>query len=367
MIYLLTPRDSIPYARDYLERAGLEGDGDCLGYEDLPGFTELPPGLFVFTGLNRLGPSAVSMFGVLHDQIWHQTGRKPLNDPRKTLRRFELLRALQANGLNDFRVFQAREDISGARFPVFVRTRERDGYMSPLLDSKEAVDRAIGRGIIDGFPLEELLVVEFLDTSDQDGVYRKYSAYVVGSRVIPVSLDVGPDWILRRGSRTKASVDEELRFVEENPHNDQVSRIFSLSNTEFGRIDYSLKGDRVQTWEINTLPTLRRPLNAPAMPEEIRLLREPRKRVFEAAYSAAWQEVLCEPRVHRPTRVNVAEDLLAKAQRELSSRGATTEPGPKPYPRLRRFLGPLKAPLIPVFEKALCPLLARRAKRLARE
>ena len=57
------------FTRDYLNRAGLNERGDCVAYEDIPDRVDLPGGVDVFTGINRLGPAAAEMFGELGDQI----------------------------------------------------------------------------------------------------------------------------------------------------------------------------------------------------------------------------------------------------------------------------------------------------------
>lgn len=60
-----------------------------------------------------------------------------------------------------------RGDLSGVRFPVFIRSeRSRDGALSPLLDSQREVETWIGRAIALGRPLHDLMVVEFCDTAD---------------------------------------------------------------------------------------------------------------------------------------------------------------------------------------------------------
>lgn len=367
MVHLLTPRGSIPYAQDYLDRADVGARGDCMGYEDLPHRIEYPWGQYVFTGINRLGPASVEMLAELSGQLEIGTGLPPLNHPRKTLRRLELLQALHREGLNDFRAYGAWEDFSQARFPVFVRPREQDGGSPPLLYSKNQVVRAIGKELMAGWSLRDVLVVEFEDTASRGGLFRKYSAYVVGSRIIPFSLYIGSNWVLRSDGAvdTPEGIEEERSFIEENPHHDQLARIFSIAETQFGRIDYSLKDGRIQTWEINTLPLLRRPPDSHPRPDDLSALRKPSKALFRGAYSSAWRELLSIGPPGSPVRPTITADTLSRARVELDCRGATAEPTDAPFPRLRWILRPFKRVLKPLAARTLYPLLGRRARRAA--
>jgi hypothetical protein len=51
-------------------------------------------------------------------------------------------------------------------------------------------------------------------------------------------------------------IEEHLRYVETNPHRDQLEKVFELAGIEYGRIDYCVVDGRVQTFEINTNPTV---------------------------------------------------------------------------------------------------------------
>jgi hypothetical protein len=57
-----------------------------------------------------------------------------------------------------------------------------------------------------------------------------------------------------------ALLEEQIRYLESNPHEKQLMEIFRLARIEWGRIDYSLLDGRIQVWEINTNPhIIRRP------------------------------------------------------------------------------------------------------------
>ena len=64
---------------------------------------------------------------------------------------------------------------------------------------------------------------------------------------------------------TPAMVHDELNYVTQNPHEEQLLKIFALAQVEYGRIDYSIKNGKVQTWEINLNPTICRGLRPSTM------------------------------------------------------------------------------------------------------
>ena len=57
------------------------------------------------------------------------------------------------------------------------------------------------------------------------------------------------------------------------------------------------------------------------------------------------------------------DDTLARARSEMESRGVTTEPASVLFPRLRRFLRPIKPILKPLAARILHPILGKRARR----
>jgi len=51
-------------------------------------------------------------------------------------------------------------------------------------------------------------------------------------------------------------LDEEMHYLQSNPHQAELRRIFDLANIRFGRIDYAVADRCIQVWEINTNPRL---------------------------------------------------------------------------------------------------------------
>ena len=73
----------------------------------------------------------------------HQ-GSRMLNHPTRTLRRYDLLRALHAAGRNQFAAYRPSDDLTGVRFPVFLRREDdHDGRRSGLLDDAATLSHAL--------------------------------------------------------------------------------------------------------------------------------------------------------------------------------------------------------------------------------
>jgi hypothetical protein len=145
------------------------------------------------------------------------------------------------------------------RFPVFLHeTFRHSGSLSPLLHTHTELERALGWAVLQGHRLEDLLVIEFCETRDVEGLYRKYTAYVVGSEVIARTMGRGRDWMLKAGGveLSEEMLLEERAYVMGNPYEDQLRPIFELAGIEYGRIDFAVKDGTVETWEINTNPSV---------------------------------------------------------------------------------------------------------------
>src|SRR5581483_1967617 len=183
-----------------------------------------------------------------------------LNDPSRVLSRYELICELSSNGQNHYRARRPGEGLDSLRYPVFIRAeRGHDGSITPLLHSAAAVHRALIWTRILGFQTQELLIVEFCDTSDGEGLFRKYSAFMVGDDVLPRHLLFSRNWQLKQPDITNADTERETQvYIERNPHRDTLRDIFRRAGVDYGRIDYSILEKKLQVWEINTNPMVRK-------------------------------------------------------------------------------------------------------------
>jgi len=243
--------------------------------------------VYIFSDIDRLHPAQRERAGMLWDALRVAPGtRLILNDPRRSLCRYELLRLLHDRGQNVFNVYRLSERTEPQRFPVFIR-REDDhkGPLSGLIESPSALEQTLADSWERGELREGKIVVEFADTRDTDGIVRKYGAFRVGNRIIPRHVFLSRSWMIKElkmdhdlSPETVAA--EENAYLDANPHEAELREIFDLAGIEYGRIDYGLTNGRIQVWEINTNPTilLRRHLTGP---------RAPIHRRFAAAFCSA--------------------------------------------------------------------------------
>jgi hypothetical protein len=356
MIYFLVPAAQDNLIKDYLEvcRAALRNDFRVVHYENLLDQKEFRRGTYVLSALDQLSPGMTDLLTEIHQQLKDVPGIRFLNNPVKTLQRFPLLIELHRRGMNEFRAARAGEAHYDLRFPVFLRNeRLHEGSLSPLMNSEREIRQAVGRALIQGHKLSELLVVEFCDTASEAGYYRKYGAYIVGKRVIPGSFNCGRHWMLKHSPTefTLAMVREELDYVSQNPHQEQLLNIFELAHVDYGRIDYSIKNGKVQTWEINLYPTIGRESRpgSKTMAPELQAICDEIRYCFYQGLDRAWKEVMLPGDDLDPIAVEVDSSITQAARtpvvresRLLSAIRAILRPGK-----------PLIEPLSPPFLRIL--------------
>ncbi|MGE0723681.1 MAG: hypothetical protein AB7O45_04870 [Alphaproteobacteria bacterium] len=262
MIHHLSTRQ-----HDYTIRGLLAGVGAALAdrirvhaYEDVldrhP--ADLPDGTWIFTDYDRL-PADDSARAA---RLWHGLagrGCRMMNHPTRSLRRFALLRALHAAGVNGFDAIAIDDRRAPARFPVFIRRADAHaGPASQLLAGREAYDRALASMRARAWALHSFIAVEFCDGRGADGLYRKYGAIKIGPAIVAQHLLATTEWIARRGGQgvwTEERIEDERRYVEDNPHRAAIARAFEIAGVDYGRIDYCLRDGRVQVFEINSNPS----------------------------------------------------------------------------------------------------------------
>lgn len=236
--------------------ASLRGLITQVTYEEIFAGAHLPRGSWVMTGLDQLTPAGREAAGMVADQLI-AAGMPLLNHPARVRLRHDLLDDLYRLGLNRFRSARAIGYHGDLRFPVFVREEHRHtGNLTAVLKTEDELQRALLQLRLRGFALEELLIVEFCDTS-QDGVFTKYSVYNVNGHLLARNKQCGPFWMVKSSlDRTDAQMMEQNDYIRENPHRDTLARIFSLAGIEYGRADFGVLDGAVQVWEINTAPTI---------------------------------------------------------------------------------------------------------------
>jgi hypothetical protein len=218
-----------------------------------------PPGAWILSDLERLTTRERRAASALRRRL--ATGGaslRVLNDPDRTLRRLDLLRALHAAGVNSFRAFRLAEAPGAVRYPAFLRAEaSHDGALSGLLADDDALVRAARDLLASRADLraEDLLVVEWIDAHGDRGLFRKYAAFRVGAALIPRHVLFSRRWVVKEPDVVdEAARAEEEEFLRDFPRRDEVERALDLARVDYGRIDYAVVDGRVQVFEVNTNP-----------------------------------------------------------------------------------------------------------------
>lgn len=263
MIYYLVTYNHRYTVQRYLSAWGGSGARQIqiVDYESLPGRSVLPIGTYIFSDFERLTSSELGMARDVARQLKAaRRGVRILNDPDRVLLRYDLLNALHADGVNQFNAYRL-DDADQATFPVFLRHEDTHaGSLTPPLASARELRTEADRLVASGTDSARLLVVEFCDTADPDGFYRKYGAFLIGDRVIPRHELIGSNWIMKQDSALadERFLQEERAYLDTNPHASWIREVFAIAGIDYGRIDYGMLDGRPQAWEINTNPSLLR-------------------------------------------------------------------------------------------------------------
>ena len=218
------------------------------------------PGTYIFSDLERLSVCetewAASIYHAIAGQ-WENRS-KLLNHPIRSMRRYELLRALYEAGINSHNAFRITEGRLPAKYPVFIRgADDHGGASTELIHSESDLMLEIDKLNQQGISREDKIIVEFCDTSDAQGVFRKYSAFIVGDKIIPRHICFSRNWQLKHPDlSTPEFIEEELQFVTSPDHEAALKKIFTIAGITYGRIDYGIRDNLIQVWEINTNPRL---------------------------------------------------------------------------------------------------------------
>lgn len=258
-------------------------------YSKLPELMPLPKGTVVFADIDSLEGEELEFAADVYKELAaERPPRMILNEPKRTLSRHDLLDKLHHEGINSFAV-RRLVDATETRFPAFLRSEKgHRGTLTPLLRNEHELEDAIAH--LKRVRLEDVLVVEFADTSDESGVFRKYSAFRIGREIIPVHLLFSRYWMQKRPDLLDPSkVEEEHQYLRDNPHRPQLLRLFQAAGAEYGRIDYGVGESGIQTWEIDTNPVIM------LEPWQYSPGRRPNARRYAQALTRALNEIDDEP------------------------------------------------------------------------
>ena len=236
-----------------------------LTYEKVFRRKKIRLGTYIFSDLERLNnfelEAAAEIWSALEKYL---PNIKLLNHPLKAMRRYQLLRCLYKRGLNDFNVYRLTELRCPEKFPVFIRgENDHAGAETALIHDQEQLKAEIESMISSGKTVESRIIVEFNTEQDTDHYYKKYSAYNIFGKILPRHLIFSNQWHVKHRDVTNENIIKQSKeYMRENPHAEEIMKIFSIANIDYGRIDYSIVEGKLQTYEINTNPKIAGPITA---------------------------------------------------------------------------------------------------------
>ncbi len=228
-------------------------------YQSLMVRRHVPAGTYVFSDIDRIPSADYGGVVDLWDTLRVSGAAHLVNDPRQVRLRYALLRRLYEQGVNDFNVYRADENLDAVRYPVFVRCEhDHGGPRTPLLENRAALTAALQRLSRRRAWRGQLIVTECVVDPDADGLFRKYGALVANDEVIPWHVIASRSWFVKGSTResTDRLREEQRRYTADNPHAARIRDAFRAANIEYGRIDYAISGGRMRVFEINTNPAL---------------------------------------------------------------------------------------------------------------
>jgi len=213
----------------------------------------------VFTDFDRLRHFELVMAAHVFHQL-RTAGIRVLNDPARSCQREELLFRLYKAGINRFRAYPAALDPTPSRFPVFLKCESDHAQdIRDLIGDQEALDKKLEALRASGFPLHYMLVIEFANRAHRENVYRRYTIYRIGERMVPANPVTEDNPFVKYGApglATEADLAASVAEIMENPHADHMRRVFEIAEIEYGRADFGFDGDEPAIYEINTNPSI---------------------------------------------------------------------------------------------------------------
>jgi hypothetical protein len=227
----------------------------------------LPHGAYIFMDFDRLNTWQIERAAHIAKQL-RAAGCQVLNDPVVALQRGALLRKLHRDGINSFKSWSAADHAEVDRFPVFLRTEAAHrGTLSDVITDRLRLEAEIDRLLKAGYPISNLIIIEYRAKPIHDDVFRKLAVYRIGDRMVPAPSVHERKWDAKFGevgAATEADYVEDLQRIHENPYGDIIRRAFDLAGLEYGRADFGIVDGRVEIYEINSNPKMTGPETYPS-------------------------------------------------------------------------------------------------------
>ena len=200
MLYYVA-REQHRYTIDRLLRTIREAGGQppahlrVASYEELLAVKRAPIGSYVFTDLDRLTPYELEAATKIAHAVRNADEQVIVSNwPHRVLGRYALLRRLHEAGLNSYNVWRLDEQRMPTAYPVFIR-REQDalGPETPLLHDEGEYRAAVALLHVRGWASAGRVAVQFCQSADETGTYRKYGALHFRGDVVPQHLFLSRD------------------------------------------------------------------------------------------------------------------------------------------------------------------------------
>jgi hypothetical protein len=324
VISFVAPKQDAWCMESYLGQEGrqLADRIRILTFEEIAAAQQIQLGTYIFAAIDQLSKTEKEIAELCCERLSAESAEITLlNHPGKVLCRHRLLSKCFELRRNTYQVKRISGMFDRLNFPVFIRNERRHtGSLTRLLHSRGQLTAALAKALAQGHLPQDLMIVEYRDTADPDGIFREYNAQIVGGRIIPQTIVHSRNWITKwKGRLVDAEkAREEAEYVRANPHSNWLRETFQLANIQYGRIDYGVKDGVPQVWEINTNPMISRPLTwGPSkLTSAQRALREPVRSQFFRELSAALRAVDGQQESGRTVRIEVSPSQRRNLQRE---------------------------------------------------
>jgi hypothetical protein len=269
------------------------GNARRWSYERLFRQKELRSGTWIFTDHERLSSFEIALAAKVANKL-ERGGARVLNHPAHVRGRHDLLKALNAAGINRFSAWRCESQPRPNAFPVFIRN-EFDHLSADLelIADQQGLDATLRKMSQTGIPLAGKLVIEYAGQEVSPGVWQRFATYRVGDRLIAHHNVVDFRWAakdvqdmprLLAHPMLATFTENERRFVSGNMHDEALRQAFDLAGIDYGRADFSLVDGHPQIFEINTNPAhaSHRTLYRDTHPERVETQRFAEDRLYEA-------------------------------------------------------------------------------------
>lgn len=261
MIYYITKARNSQTISSFLNTWGkdLRKKVKIIPHEKLIRKKIIAHGTYIFSDLDLLDEKQLVCIQKIIDQVKkYPESFQTLNEPFVSLDRIQLLNKLNESDINSFRCYPLKQKPKKVNFPVFIRKgKGHKGKLSDLVNDEHDLEAKLDEAKNEGLQEDDIIITEFIETADEDKIYRKYSAFIVGGTVIPRHIFFSNRWMVKGAKLTEQyMIDEELEFVKNNPHNSFLKKVFEIAGIRYGRVDYSLRNGRPVIWEINSNPMI---------------------------------------------------------------------------------------------------------------